>query len=72
MLKLILDFECIVPASHFQDCSAVESTKDAPKDRTTLVVFIGLLIDLLGKRNVQIHWLNNDMTIIVQLFQLSP
>jgi hypothetical protein len=31
-----------------EDCNVVESTKDAPKDRTTLVVFIGLLIDLLA------------------------
>ena len=35
-----------------QDCSAAESTKDAPKDRTTLVVFIGLLIDLLGEKKL--------------------
>ena len=46
--RSLLILECILLACHFQDCSVVESTKDAPKDRTTLVVFIGLLIDLLG------------------------
>ena len=39
----------------FQDYKADKTLKDSPpKDRTTLVVFIGLLIDLLGKqRNEQ-------------------
>ena len=51
-----------------QDCSAAESTKDAPKDRTTLVVFIGLLIDLLGEKKLS-KW---PQCTIFFSFQLSP
>ena len=51
-----------------QDCSAAESTKDAPKDRTTLVVFIGLLIDLLGEKKLS-KW---PQCTIVFLFSFHP
>ena len=60
-------------ANHFQESSVIESTKDAPKDRTTLVVFLGLLIDLLGERKMRkVHWLSGQLisafTLILPLF----
>ena len=47
--------EPIFTAVALYDYKADKTLKDSPpKDRTTLVVFIGLLIDLLGKqRNEQ-------------------
>ena len=43
--------EPIFTAVALQDYKADKTLKDSPpKDRTTLVVFIGLLIDLLGKQ----------------------
>ena len=45
--------EPIFTAVALQDYKADKTLKDSPpKDRTTLVVFIGLLIDLLGNREM--------------------
>ena len=54
--KILLETqETYFKAVSLQDYKADKTLKDPPpKDRTTLVVFIGLLIDLLGKqRNEQ-------------------